>query len=137
MKRLILLLLLVPTLTFSQGIGDKYFDVNRALSSKTSNFYNIKYNNDGDVFNNISAENEFAGYIYFFPKEGDWRMHCSLIALIPKSRDGVFDFIKYLNREYVVVDDKNWDFYRQDGLIVRVELKSVDNALVFYYYPKQ
>lgn len=136
-KRIVLLLLLLPTLSFSQGIGDRYFDVNRLLSDKSNGFFNIKYSNEGETYNNISAENDFAGYIYFFPKEGDWRLRCALIALIPKSRESVFGFIKYLNNEYIVIDDKNWDFYRQDGYIVRVELKSVDNALVFYYYPKQ
>ena len=136
MKKLILLLLLIPTLSFSQGIGDSYYDTMKSLTNDKT-YYNIKFNNDGETFNNITAENEFGGYIYFFPKEGDWQRRCSLIALIPKSREKVFSFIEYLNGSYVRIDDKTWDYYRQDALIIRVELKSVDEALVFYYYPKQ
>lgn len=137
MKKLITLLvfLQLSVSAYSQGIGDSYYDAMKALTNNKT-YYNIKFNNDGDTYNNISAENDFGGYIYFFPKEGDWQRRCALIALIPGTREKVFDFIEYLNKTYVVINDKAWDFYRQDGMVVRVELKTVDNLLVFYYFPK-
>ena len=60
MKKLLLLLLLIPTLSFSQGIGDSYYDTMKSLTNDKT-YYNIKFNNDGETFNNITAENEFGG----------------------------------------------------------------------------
>lgn len=137
MKKLFTLLvfLQLSILSYSQGIGDSYYDTMKSLSNDKA-YYNIKFNNDGETFNNITAENEFGGYVYFFPKEGDWQRRCSLIALIPKSREKVFSFIEYLNGSYVRIGDKAWDYYRQDGMVIRVELQVVNEALVFYYFPK-
>lgn len=137
MKKLLLLLLLIPTLTFSQGIGDSYYDAMKALTNDKS-YKNVEFENKNEnSYNSISAETDFASLIYYFPKEGEWMRRCAAIAFIPKSRGNVFSFIEYLNKTYVIIDDKNWDFYRQDGIVVRVELKTVDELLVFYYYPKQ
>ncbi len=135
-KRITLLLLLLPTLSFSQGIGDSYYDTMKSLSNDKT-YYNIKFNNDGETYNTITAESDLGGYVYYFPKQGDWQRRCALIIIIPDTQVKVFGFIEYLNKTYVIIGDKAWDFYRKDGMVIRVELKVVDEALVFYYYPKR
>ena len=91
------ILLLVSTLAFSQGIGESYYDVMKSLK-EDSDYSELKFDNTSNKdYNLITATTNWANYIYFFPKTGDWQRRCSVIAMISKSRQDASDFIEYLN----------------------------------------
>ena len=132
MKKLLvtLLVLLSPLISLSQGLGDDY----KTVFSKTKNeekFSNVTFNITEDR-RWINAEGKLGWCSYGFPLDGE--DYCNVVILIPYTVETATDLIKYNNTNLVVMDTNNWNLYRQDGAIVRITLKSIDNNLTFYYY---
>ncbi len=132
MKKLLTLLalLLASYISFSQGLGDSYKIIYNKLK-ENSNHSNITFNSDSER-KWISSETEYGWNSYGFLLDGD--DYCSVVIIVPRDVVTAHSLIEHNNKNFVVVDSKNWNVYRQDGNLVRVRLDSVDNNLVFYYY---
>ena len=132
MKKLLILLilLLASYISFSQGLGESYKTVYNKLK-ENSNHSNITFNSDSER-KWISSETEYSWCSYGFLLDGD--DYCSVVIIIPRETATVHSLIEHNNKNFVIVDSKNWNAYRQDGNLVRIRLDSVNNNLVFYYY---
>lgn len=132
MKKLLVILfvLFLPLVSLSQGLGDDYKTVFNKVKN-TEKFSNVTFNATDDR-RWINAEGKLGWCSYGFALDGE--DYCNVVILIPYTVETATDLIKYNNANLVVMDTNNWNLYRQDGAIVRISLKSIDNNLTFYYY---
>jgi hypothetical protein len=67
--------------------------------------------------------------IYFLNSD----LRCIQIAISPRTTSDFQGYVESFNRGWVVVDNKHWKYYRDDGSILGVEARSVEDVgMVFF-----
>ena len=131
MRKLLLSIALViglPMLCLSQGLNEDYTTVYNKV--KEGEFKDMTFNTNAD-HKWINAYSELGWNCYGFPLHGNV---CDVVILTPYTKEGVASMIEYCNANLVIIDTHNWNFYRNDGTVGRMTLKSVEGNLVFYLY---
>ena len=131
MKKLLILLvlLLVSYMSFSQGLNEDYTTVYDKVK-KGEEFRDMTFNTDKER-KWINAYSSIGWNSYGFPLHGNV---CDVVIFVPFNNEGASAMIQYCNANLIIIDAHNWNFYREDNSAGRVTLKSVDGNLTFYFY---
>ncbi|MDB5202898.1 MAG: hypothetical protein JWQ27_2307 [Ferruginibacter sp.] len=125
--RLIILLFLMANAfcAYSQlFIGDSKRDVKAALVSSNAKFSEAKLT---DSTSRISwlKENEFQMIWVLNQKDTVIRQ-----TLIPEKENGINEFVKWFNKDFVIISPTEWRNYR-NGIIYEIKMENLLNEHIF------
>lgn len=121
MKKLfVILAVLVSSFVNAQTIGDHLNDVMKLKP-------NGKLDTEGPT---TYADNGSTGlFIYFFNTD----LRCNQIAISPRTGTDVQAYVELFNKGWVIIDNNHWKYYREDGMVLGLELRSVEGVgMVFF-----
>lgn len=121
MKKLfVILAVLVSSFVNAQTIGDHLNDI---MEMKPGG----KFDTENVPTYSILGTNSLT--IYFLNSD----LRCDRIAISPKTALDFQGYVESFNKGWVIVDDKHWKYYRDDGSILGVEARSVEGVgMVFF-----
>jgi hypothetical protein len=130
MKNLILILslLLAPLFASSQSrIGYTEQQIRQDFSTETfKQAYTEErvkyiYFDDGRILS-----------MYFFNEDGI----CVICSATPLNEGTLNYLVETYNKQYVIIDDKNWKSYTKNGGIIYISLVEINGVLTFVYSAK-
>jgi hypothetical protein len=130
MKHLLLILSLIfaPFLSSGQSrIGYTEYQIREDFSTET--FY---YGYTDEKIKYIYFNDERILSMYFFNKDGI----CVLCSASPLNVGTLNYMVELYNKQYVIIDDKNWKSYTKNGGIIYISLVEVNGVLTFMYSTK-
>lgn len=80
-------------------------------------------------FQTMSFEDDYIGVAYYFNEE----YRCVGTVIVPKNQGVLQGMIERYNNRYVVVDDNNWKFYTQGG-VLRCVLGTTEKGAYYFYW---
>lgn len=127
MKKILLIILFIflNISVFSQSrIGFTEYQIRQDFPEET--FYTgyteekVKYIyfNDGRIL-----------AMYFFDKDGV----CAVCSASPINSGTLNYMVELYNKQYVIIDDKNWKYYTKNGGIIYISLVEINGILTFMY----
>ena len=129
MKKILLLLLLIPILSFSQiHIGYTEDEIEKAWDLElTQNDLS-----DGKTF--IAVTQEQYGFIFSYVFD-DISGECVEVFLIASNKDWVAECIEIYNRDHLELERNLWLVSREDSNFMKVQLtRTSDNEYLFRFY---
>jgi hypothetical protein len=125
---LILFLLLAPLFASSQSrIGYTEQQIRQDFSKETfKQAYTEErvkyiYFDDGRILS-----------MYFFNEDGI----CAICSATPLNEGTLNYLVETYNKQYVIIDDKNWKSYTKNGGIIYISLVEINGVLTFVYSTK-
>ena len=58
----------------------------------------------------------------------DQQLYCYITIVSPLTSGSVQAWVELLNKQWVIVDDYHWKFYRKDGNIVLCEMRTIEDV---------
>lgn len=83
----------------------------------------LKNENYGYTYG-VTLEDEDEYYLFFVNQE----LKCYLTVLQPLTSTCLQAYIESLNKNWVIVDNYHWKYYRDDGYILFAEFRKVNNV---------
>ena len=127
--KLLLILLFAPLLTFGQiKIGYTEEQIKNSLFEKT---WQEGQDEDGTKYIQIKMKGDF--YYYF----DDFDV-CYICTQVIHSNEIAEEMVKTYDKQFTIIDDKQWQFYL-DGMTIEVVMNYMydDKSYVFIYSQKQ
>lgn len=125
MKKILLLLLFCSI----SNIGFGQIRLNSSKTEIKKEFNQAKYSLNEmniDGIETISIVTERVNLLYMFDSDNI----CKICLLIPDTQGDLNYYVELYNRQYVVISDKEWKMYNQNG-IAKIELIFTNNKPSF------